>query len=238
MHGIIDFHSHILPRINDGSSSLEESVAMLQMELQQQVSHVVATPHFYAHLDRPEHFLEKRAVAESCLREAMATMEVPPRLSVGAEVSFFRGISESDLLWKLTIDGKRCILLEMPHAVWTDAMYRELEAIHTRQGLIPIIAHMDRYIGRFRTFGIPDRLSELPVLVQVNASFFCESRTAKQAVRLLKKGQIHLLGSGCHSVRGRTPNLGEAIKVIRSQLGESALEYIRENQKVFLSNND
>lgn len=48
MNGIMDFHSHILPGIDDGSASLEESIAMLRMEAEQGITHVIATPHFYA----------------------------------------------------------------------------------------------------------------------------------------------------------------------------------------------
>ena len=51
---VVDIHSHVLPGIDDGSKSLTESVALLKMEEEQGVTHVVATPHFYARYDRPE----------------------------------------------------------------------------------------------------------------------------------------------------------------------------------------
>ena len=56
----IDFHTHILPAVDDGSSCLEESVELLKMQKQRGVSTVVATPHFYPHRDKPEKFLERR----------------------------------------------------------------------------------------------------------------------------------------------------------------------------------
>ena len=46
---MIDVHSHILPWIDDGSRSLEESMEMLRQEAEQGIQRVVATPHFYAH---------------------------------------------------------------------------------------------------------------------------------------------------------------------------------------------
>ena len=61
MEKVIDFHSHILPGIDDGSASVEQSIAMLRMEAEQGIDHVVATPHFYPQYDTPEHFLRKRA---------------------------------------------------------------------------------------------------------------------------------------------------------------------------------
>ena len=153
-----------------------------------------------------------------------------PKLSIGAEVYFFHGISESDAITELTIDQKRCILIEMTMPPWTDSMYRELEGLYAKRGLVPIIAHLDRYIGRFRTHGIPERLAELPVLVQANAEFFTERSTASMALRMLKKNQIHLLGSDCHNLTDRKPNLGAALKVIQKRLGDASLDEIRKSQ--------
>ena len=223
---ISDFHSHILPGIDDGSSSCEESIAMLRMEAEQGIRHVVATPHFYARYDNPEEFLRKRARAEKMLREEMAKEKGLPEFSIGSEVHFFNGIGDSDVVPRLTIGSKRCILIEMPHTPWTPAMYRELEKIWLQWGITPIIAHVDRYIAPFHTHGIPERLEDLPVLVQANASFFLERRTASMAMRMLKNNQIHLLGSDCHNLTSRCPNLDAAVERIQSRLGRQALQRI------------
>ena len=108
---LIDCHSHILPGIDAGSASVEESVALLRKTSEQGIRHVIATPHFYAQYETPEAFLEKRSQSESVLRRAMQEAEGLPRLSVGAEVYFFRGMSDSEILPRLTIDGKHCILI-------------------------------------------------------------------------------------------------------------------------------
>ena len=234
MSSVIDFHSHILPGIDDGSRSLEESIAMLRMEAEQGITHVVATPHFYARHDSPERFLERRNEAENRLREEMEKYPGLPELTVGAEVYYFPGISESDAVFQLTIGGKSSILLEMAYSPWTDRMYAEMEDIYVKQGITPVIAHVDRYISPFRTHGIPDRLSQLPVLVQANGSFFLERGTRNMALRMLKAGRIHLLGSDCHNLDSRRPNLGETVQVIRKRLGPEALERIRKYETEIL----
>ena len=231
---VTDFHSHVLPGIDDGSTSVEESIAMLRMAAEQGVRRVIATPHFYPRHDSPEHFLEKRNFAETALREAMSRERDLPELSIGAEVHFFSGISNSDILHQLTIDEKCCILIEMPPAPWSDSMYRELEQIWRQWGIRPIIAHVDRYISRFRTHGIPERLAQLPVAVQANAGFFLQG-SASMAMRMLKKGQIHLLGSDCHNLSSRRPNLGAAAEKIRSRLGQEALDRIAFLERDILS---
>lgn len=231
---IVDFHSHILPGIDDGSKLLEESIAMLKLEASQGIRHVVATPHFYPRYDDPVRFLERRAEAEAVLRETMAAYSGLPKLSIGAEVHFFHGISESDILPELTIDQKSCILIEMPMPPWTEKMYRELEGIVVKQGLTPIIAHMDRYIRPLKTYRIPQRLAELPVLVQANASFFLDKGTARMAIKLLNEDKIQLLGSDCHNVTSRSPNLGEAVARIEKRLGREALDRIHYYQEEIL----
>lgn len=231
---IIDFHSHILPGIDDGSKSVEQSIAMLQMHAQQGIQRVVATPHFYPHSNDPKRFLQARDQAEASLRSQMQAFSDLPELSIGAEVYYFNGISDSEVLSQLTIDKKRYILLEMPVSDWTEHMYRDLEGIWIKQGLMPIIAHIDRYISPLRTHGIPERLEHLPVLVQANASFFRNRSTRGMALRMLKKGKIHLLGSDCHDLTDRTPNFSDVVDLIRRKLGEESLHHIAHYQQEVL----
>lgn len=232
---VTDFHSHILPGIDDGSASVEESIAMLKMEAQQGICHVIATPHFYPQYDTPEKFLERRSQAEAKLREEMARHSGLPQVTVGAEVYFFHGMSESEALIRLTICEKKCIMIEMPPAPWTDDMYRELEAIYTQRGILPIIAHIDRYIRPWHTHGVLQRLAQLPVLVQANGDFFLEKGTASMAMRMLRSDQIHLLGSDCHNTSTRKPDLGSAIACIRRKLGDGILKRINEYERKALS---
>ena len=234
MTGIYDFHSHILPGIDDGSTDVAESLELLRISARQGITHMVATPHFYPRYDSPEHFLAKRAEAEALLRDKMAGEAGLPEITVGAEVYFFPGISDSEWLNTLTIGEKRCILIEMPQSPWSQSHYRELEGIYTKQGITPIVAHVDRYIRPFHTYGIPQQLEKLPVLVQANADFFLESSTRAMALRMLKKDRIHLLGSDCHNLRSRKPNLQAAVQVIEKKLGAEALSQIYRAQRELL----
>lgn len=226
MQMITDFHAHILPGIDDGSKSIEQSVLMLQQEAAQKIGHIVATPHFYADQQSPNSFLENRMQAETRLRKAIREFPNLPSLSVGAEVYFFDGISTSELLPQLTIGNTNAILIEMPMSDWSERNLQELTEIYEGRGLIPIIAHLDRYIRPFHTKGLPERLAELPVLVQANASFFLAHKTRRLAFRLLRQNKIHLLGSDCHNLSTRPPNLGDALNAIRLQLGDQIIERI------------
>jgi len=234
MRRIADFHSHILPGVDDGSASVEESIAMLRALSQQGVDHVVLTPHFYARYDKPDGFLKKTGRAAQALKQAAGQLDGLPQLSFGAEVAYFRGMSDCDFLQQLTIDGGKYILIEMPPSPWQDVMLRELAEIRQRRGMTPIIAHVDRYIAPFKTFGIPGRLAQLPVLVQANAEFFLKKNTARMACRMLAEGRIQLLGSDCHNMTDRRPNLGDALDVIERRLGPESVDGINRYESMVL----
>ena len=231
MEGIVDFHTHILPKVDDGSRSMEETLDMLRMEAAQGIRQVVATPHFYAQTDKPEHFLARRAEAMEKLTEAVSRESGLPEVIPGAEVFFFRGISEAEILPELTIGESSYILIEMPTAAWGVTMLQELENIWVRRKIVPIIAHIDRYMSPWRNASLPERLAELPVAIQANADFFLRRLTAPMALRLFAAGKIHLLGSDCHNLSCRKPNLSDAVNKIEKHLGPKAFDTLLECQK-------
>lgn len=233
---MIDFHSHILPKIDDGSSSINESIEMLTLTKQQGIGHIVATPHFYASETNPADFLSGRTHSYNKLSNAIEGGSLP-KIIPGAEVSYFEGISDCEELESLKILGTSLIMIEMPMCKWSERMLSELAAIYEKSGLIPLIAHIDRYIRLLRDKKISDRLSGLPVLIQANASFFTDKKTARLALSMLSKEKIHLLGSDCHNVVSRRPNLGDAIEVINGKLGKEALQRIADNEKYVFSQN-
>lgn len=220
-----DFHTHILPCVDDGSRSVDESLEMLRLCSQMGMRQVVLTPHFYPDCDHPDRFLACRKAALEALQEA-ATGEELPDLIPGAEVHYFPNMSSSDALPRLTIGGSHYLLVEMPMCRWTERMYRELEMVRQNQGLTPIIAHLDRYLTPFTAGRILRQVAELPVLVQANGDFFLQRNTSQRALRMLQRGQIHLLGSDCHNLKDRKPNLGTVRKLIRVKLGNEPLERI------------
>lgn len=230
----VDFHSHILPGIDDGSANIPESIAMLKLEAEQGVTQVVATPHFYPETDSPDRFLQRRNAAYARLMEAIGDQPNLPEILLGAEVAYFRGISNCEILSSLQIGNTRHVLIEMPYERWSDYAYRELEELGAKQGLTPIIAHVDRYLDWINTNSILKRLSELPVLLQVSSGYFLQPTTKGKALRMLRKGQVHLLGSDCHNLTDRVPNLGDAIARIQKKLGDKALAYIQANEDSIL----
>ena len=220
-----DFHTHILPCMDDGSRSIEQSLEMLQRCKKMGIGHVILTPHFYADRDHPEQYLVSRSTAFAALQEAVAGEDLPA-LILGAEVHYFPNMGSSDVLRKFAIGESHYILVEMPMCRWTERMLRDLEMIRVNQGLTPIIAHLDRYLTPFNAGKILRQVADLPVMVQVNGEFFLERRTSRLALQMLERGQIHLVGSDCHDLTERKPNLGPVRELIRSKLGVEPLKCI------------
>ncbi len=233
---MIDFHSHILPGIDDGSSCVEESVELLKLSKNQGIEKITATPHFYASHDYPEHFFERREKAKILLDNATAELPELPKIVVGAEVSYFEGISDCSFLKGLKMENTPLLLVEMPMCRWNSRMISELNDIYAKNRIVPLIAHIDRYIRLLRDKHIIDYLSGLPVLIQANSSFFLSRKTSKLALSLLSKGKIHLIGSDCHDTTERTQNLAFAFDVIERKLGQDALNRISLIEKSVFTN--
>jgi protein-tyrosine phosphatase len=229
---MIDFHSHILPGIDDGSKNTEMSVEMLKKSAGYGIDTMVATPHFYIRHNVPEKFLKNRknsyqrlmkAIGESLSEDEAALL---PKIRLGAEVFYFNGIGRYDELNTLTIENTDYVLLEMPFDKWNARVISEVEAIIYERNLKPIIAHIERYMDANKgTTYIKDLLS-LDVIVQMNAEFFNGFFTRKKAVELLRNGVVQLLGSDCHNTDKRAPNLDKAFDIIKKKCGEETLSEI------------
>ncbi len=228
---MIDFHSHILPKTDDGSSSSNESIEMLSITGQQGIKCIVATPHFYASEESPSDFLVRRNSSYKRLLTKTDGVSLP-KIIPGAEVGYFEGMSDCEQLRSLMISGTPLVMVEMPVCKWSDRMLHELSAIYEKQGIIPLIAHVDRYIKLLHDKKIIDKLSGLPVLIQANASFFIDKKTSRLALSLLSKEKIHLLGSDCHNTTSRQPNLGYASEIIGDKLGNEAVKKIIANGRL------
>lgn len=208
---MIDFHSHVLPGMDDGSKSVEESLAMLEVSAGQGISYMAATSHFYPMENSPERFLARRAAAVERLR--CAWKPGLPELLLGAEVYFFEGMSGVQELDALRLEGTELLMVEMPFSPWTERMVKELLAVHERRGITVMLAHIERYF-RYQPKGIWDDLRDRGILMQSNAEFFLSWRTKRKACRMLAEGKIHLLGSDSHNMSARPPRLGEALSVV------------------------
>ena len=219
---MIDVHSHILPGIDDGSQSVEESIALLNATSEQGIEYIAATPHFYPRRTDPELFLSDRSEAVSRLKPHLT--DKMPKVLLGAEVAYFDGISRNEDVEAFKIEGTELLLLEMPFDKWSDRIVKEVIRLNDRNGIQVMLAHIERYIS-FQKEEVWNVLRGCGVIMQSNAEFFLSWFSKRRALRMLHGGEIDLLGSDCHNTGKRPQRMGEALEVI----GADGVRLIEEN---------
>ena len=215
---MIDIHTHILPGMDDGSVSLEESLAMAKESARQGVRLLAATPHFYATQEDPNSFLRRREKSLALLESAW--QDSFPTLLVGAEVRYFDGISRVEEVTHLTLDHTRILLLEMPFTSWSGRMVDEVLELQRSRGLQVLLAHVERYL-KDQDSQVWETFRQNGVWMQCNANFFLRWQTKRKAQALFKKGEIQMLGSDTHNMTSRPPNLAMARDALVKSLGQA-----------------
>lgn len=219
---MIDMHSHVLPHMDDGSGSVQESLELLRQLKEQGIRRVCATSHFYSEENSPEEYLKRRTAAAGELKAAMPAGF--PSLRLGAEVYYFNGISQSSEIEALRLEGTELLLLEMPFQPWTNQMVAEVCRLNSRTGIQVLLAHVERYM-RWQSGNTWDALLANRVLTQCNAEYFLHWRTRRKALRLLQAGRVHFIGSDCHNLKARPPKIGAALKAV----GEEGRRILEQN---------
>lgn len=217
---MIDLHAHFLPGIDDGSATAEESAEMLRLSKTQGVKTIVAASHFYALQDNPDDYLRRRQEAFAKIDYDPQTM---PAVLLGAEVTYFGGISHSEDVRKLCIGDTKLLLVEMPLRPWTSREVDDLCGL-TQQGILPVMAHVERYLkrGQIPTFG--ERMLREGLYFQINAESLQTGFGGRHVLRMVKEGKVHFLGSDCHNMEHRKSKMDQAAQVIRSKLGQETLD--------------
>ena len=219
-----DLHTHILPRMDDGAPDTAASLAMLRMEAAQGVTGVALTPHFHRDRESIEQFLARRQAAWEHLSAAMEkTAEPFPDLVLGAEVAWMPNMNRWDDLEALCLGSSRYLLLELPFTLWNNSMIDQLYSLAAQSGVTPVLAHLERYLGRQKKEHIQE-LYRLNVPIQLSAGCLLHPMERWKLFRLLREGQSFFLASDCHGTQRRTPDLGPAAAVAKKRLTGDALE--------------
>ena len=223
-----DFHTHILPGIDDGSRDIAMTAGMLEAERDQGVTRIYATPHFYAHRVSVSGFLEGRAGALAETRELLASRPDLPEVIAGAEVLYFSGIGKAEQLPLLCVENSDILLLEMPFSQWRSDMASEIESLLNRRKLRVVLAHVERYEQFQKDKSVYREILDMPLTVQINAGSFIAPgfrgrQRQKLAIRLLAEHPDCILGSDCHNLDDRRPNLADARAAIERKAGASRL---------------
>ena len=222
MYGLTDIHCHIVPNVDDGSKSLEESLQMLRMEQSDGVSRLILTPHFrYDMFETPLETVRKQF---EMVREAAAAELPGLALYLGCELH-----SSMDMVdclrrkERLTLAGSSYVLVEFSGADKRPYIKERLQKLKL-SGFRPIVAHVERYPDVIRDLDFIDEMRENGVSFQVNADTisgkdgFGMKRFAK---KLMKEDLLDFVGSDGHGAKERIPAMGKAYAQVCRTMGES-----------------
>ena len=235
---MIDLHTHILPQLDDGSSSFEESLEMANIAVEDGIATVGATPHLF----RNGYFYSDLSIIEERRKELnsfLISRKNPLEVLSGAEVHLSHDILEQiDKNRKyLTINNTSYLFVEFP----SDCIFPRIKELFFEimtDGIIPVIAHPERNSVFARKPEILYELIEMGALAQLNAGSLTGNygmNVYHQALYLLRMNYIHLIGSDAHDTHSRPPILSRARETASKVIGkEKALLLVRENPKAII----
>ena len=226
---MLDFHSHILPFIDDGAKDISMALEMLMQSKEQNVEKIIATPHFSFEEMDVEKFIEQRNKSAQMLETEAENRGISiPRILLGAEVYLTPGISDREGLELLCIEGTKCILVELPSAGLDEWVYNELYKIRTRE-LVPVLAHLERYVHRFKNEQKVTKLLAMEVAVQINADNLLRIKYRRIISKLLANSRIVVLGSDAHNTTFRKTKISAALKKVRCRYGQKKARELQLN---------
>ncbi len=229
---MIDIHTHILPYVDDGSPDLETSIALIKSEMEQGVTDIFVTPHYYQYRG----FLSTKAENEIIfneLKQQIKNLNLQVKLYLGNEIYYDKNTA------KLLENGTLSTLSDSKYVLVEFSMISEeedvAEAINTltAKGYIPIIAHPERYpyLNKTSDYKI---MRHMGAKIQINSGSLTGyyGRQAKKLVfKLLKENLVDFAASDIHDFRH-----GEILagyKVVEKQFSKELADKIYCNNQIF-----
>ena len=221
--GFIDIHSHLLPGVDDGCRSFEESIECARQLTEAGYTHCFCTPHIWPNLT--ENTVGNIRQWTARLQEELDNANVPLRLIPGGEISLQPQIVQTtrEQLVTYGLRGKY-VLIDF----WADALPAFFEPTVRwlqSQGMTVILAHPERVRAIQLRPQLADYFAELGLLLQGNLQCIADPEgtpTRETADRYLRERRYFALGSDTHGLRGLGSRL-DGLRRARSILGEPEL---------------
>lgn len=222
-----DMHSHILPGVDDGASTMEESLAMLGIAYKEGTRSILLTPHYtrgknsYTQEELNNRFQELQAEAAKQYPEL--------KLYLGNEILYEDGVVD-DLKNGLiqTMNHTKYVLVEFNIRISYNQLYDAIRKI-TNARFRPIIAHVERYRCLFKHIERIDELVGLEAYLQMNISSVyggLMDENARWCKKLVREEYISFFGTDAHDLEERAPYINDYVTWIRKKCGEELLEQI------------
>lgn len=235
---MIDLHCHILPGIDDGSRSLDMSLEMARMAVDDGITMTACTPHIYPGLYMND--TEGITAARDQLQREFDDRGIPLQLTIGADVHLVPGLLDGLRAGKVpTLHGTRYLLLEPSHHVapphFQDSVFRLVA-----EGYVPVITHPERLTwveDHYPVFADLVRQGAWMQLTAASLTGVFGARAKYWSERFLDDGLTHILATDAHSSGRRSPIMSKARAIAERMLGREEAELlVRGRQECMLRN--
>jgi len=197
---VADMHSHLIPGIDDGAKTKEESLELIRELYALGYRKLITTPHIMS-----DHYKNTPEIINNGLatiRELVKNENIPIQLEAAAEYYVDFDFEQKINNGSLMTFGKNYVLIELSFINSPDFLDSIIFKMRTA-GYIPVLAHIERYPYWYNSKEKYDHLKNQGVLLQLNISSLAGqySQQAKQVSRyLIEKGLISFLGTDCHNM--------------------------------------
>ena len=218
---IIDIHAHILPGVDDGSRTMEESCRLLEKAYEQGVRAIIATPH--SHHTHGREYMEQ-LITQLSGKTKKNTPDL--QLYLGQEIMYSESVAEQlqkGQLWPMA--GSRYVLLEFLPAVSYRTLFRGIRQMRDA-GYLPVLAHMERYSCLRQKENLLD-LSGSGCVLQMNYDSL-QGSSLNPNIRWCRKrvqaGEVQVLASDMHRMDYRPPELRAAFRWLEDHVEEALIK--------------
>ncbi|MCM1187232.1 MAG: protein-tyrosine-phosphatase [Lachnoclostridium sp.] len=218
---IIDIHTHILPGIDDGSQSMDESIQMLRIAEREGITDVMVTPHYKGgrHNASPQTVL--RLLDE--LREHAVALGISVSIHLGNEVLYFSEVEEAlDEKYIFTMNGSDFVLVEFHPGDRYGYIRNALDHVQG-MGYTPVLAHVERYACMLKDKDAVRQIRDMGVRIQVNASSVegALGWSVKHFTHeILRKHLVDYIGTDAHNCDRRAPEIQKCAKILYKKFGD------------------
>ena len=229
---MIDIHCHILPKVDDGPKSLDESKKMIDMAYEDGIRGIVLTPHFNHPIDFKASLAVEEAygLVKAYVEEKYGDLSLYLGAEVYIEKDYHRSIERIEDIHR--INNSSYVLMEFPRDIKKEVI---IEIIHEAKirGIRPVIAHIEMYEDIVKNIDCMEKIKLEGALIQVTAS----SLMGKQGLKIrdfirkaISKGYVDVIASDAHGDRKRRPRLGEAYEYVNKNYSQEVAD------KLFIKN--
>lgn len=228
----IDIHSHILPGVDDGPGSMEQTIRMLQMAVNERITTIIATPHYITGQDNPSaEELEElvRRVQQEAYR-INENFQILPGSEIYCPDAYYSDAVIEALKSgnALTLAGSRYVLVEFSYNATFKSICLGINNL-IYHGYMPILAHVERYCNLHRDTYKIEELVKMGCYIQMNCRSVIGSFPNIDAYynrKLIKNGMVHFIASDCHSDGHRAPVMQSIVSYLTKKCDNDLLQEI------------